>query len=128
VTYRGQRFEDGKSVLGSPTGRVREMTFARRRDLLVVNSGEDGVRLVDTAAGIQLGEPLDLGPAFAGGVAVRPDGRALALPHPDGVLIWDLRTSAVHRAACRVAGRRLSAAELATYLPAVRGAGSGCPA
>jgi hypothetical protein len=128
VLYRSQHYQDGESVVGSPTGRVREMTFARQRDLLVVNSGGDGVRLVDAAAGVQLGEPFELGPAFAGGVAVRPDGGALALPHRDGVLVWDLRVPAVHRAVCRLAGRTLSADELATYLPDVRGAGSGCTA
>jgi WD40 repeat protein len=127
VLYRHRHYQDDRAVVGSRTGRVREMTFARHRDLLVVNSGEDGVRLVDTAAGVQLGEPFDLGPAFAADVAVRPDGRALALPHPDGVLVWDLRPSAVHRETCRLAGRTLSADELATYLPAVQGAGKGCP-
>jgi WD40 repeat protein len=127
VLYRDRHYRDGHGVIGSRTGRVREMTFAGQRELLVVNSGRDGVRLVDTAAGVQLGEPFDLGTAFAGGVAVGPDGRALALPHPDGVLVWDLRVPAIHRAACALAGRTLSAAELATYLPDVRGAGSGCP-
>jgi WD40 repeat protein len=128
VLYGSAYFEDGQGVVGNPTGRVREMTFARHSHLLAINGGEDGIRLVDTAAGLQLGEPFDLGSASDEDVAVRPDGGALALPRPDGVLVWDVRPSAVHRAVCRLAGRTLSADELVTYLPDVHDAGRGCAA
>jgi len=117
----------GTTVVGS-LGRVQEMHFSHDGAVLVVHSGDAGVRLLDVAPHVRLGEPIDLADEHEESVALRADGQALAVPLGDGVLVWDLRTREAHRAACAVAGRRLSADEAASYLSGAPGARAACRA
>lgn len=101
--------------LSQPVGRVRQFSFSADGTMVAAHSGDGGVRLIDVASRLQLGEPWDVGQR-TGSVALRPDGKELALPHPHGVALWDLRTSSAVREACRLAGRTLTPAEVRSYL------------
>jgi hypothetical protein len=48
--------------------------------------------------------------------SLRPDGRAVAVSVPTGVAVWDLDPDHLATAACRMAGRNLTATEWSTYL------------
>lgn len=103
-------------AISQPIGHVRLFSFSTDGNLLAAHSGDGGVRLIDVASRRQLGEPWDLGRLHTRSVALRPDGKELALPHLDGVLLWDLRTSSAVREACRLAGRTLTEQEARTFL------------
>jgi hypothetical protein len=47
---------------------------------------------------------------------LRPDGAAVAVNGPFGVLEWTLDPEALAAAACQLAGRNLTRAEWATYM------------
>ena len=56
---------------------------------------------------------------------LRPDGKALAVTGANGVLVWNLDPAALSRAACRLAGRELTAVEWRTYASALGAPSSG---
>ena len=71
----------------------------------------------------QLGEPIEIGLDRARSVALRPDGRALAVRTDDGMRVWDLRPERWSRAVCELVGRSLTREEWATYLKPVGSTG-----
>jgi len=90
------------------------------------------VRLFDFATGVQLGEPLPIGPIpadpatqgdyfqVAGYAASNPDGtRFITAPAGPGesVVLWDVNLADWEAMACRIAGRNLSRTEWDQYLP-----------
>lgn len=69
------------------------------------------------ASGRRLGDPLRAdSPLIVPGM-LRPDGEELAVNVAQGVQLWDLRPATQFAAACRIAGRELTAQEWTAYLP-----------
>ena len=100
-------------------GQVEQLAFSRDGDLLAARNTTGEVRLFDTGARTQLGEPIELGLDRTRSVALRPDGRALAVRTDDGIRVWDLRPERWSRAVCTLVGRSLTREEWATYLQPV---------
>lgn len=77
----------------------------------------DRVTLYDLTRDVVLGDPIQ---ADSGDEALAAtlsaDGRSLLTTAPDGVLVWSLDPAEQAAAACRIAGRELTAAEWSTYL------------
>jgi WD40 repeat protein len=86
---------------------------------------EDGMlRLWDVATGLPIGPPLNSQYATTFGVAFSPDGSFLVTSGKgDGqagtVRFWDMNPTAWKERACTIAGRNLTQAEWARYLPDV---------
>ena len=73
--------------------------------------------LYDLSRGILLAEPIPTeNPEVRGGY-LTADGKTLVTALLDGILLWDLVPQHQAVAACRLAGRELSAHEWATYFP-----------
>ena len=68
------------------------------------------------ATGIRLAEPFFAILARLCRGYLRPDGLEVAISEAAGVIIWDLDPKHQFEAACRIAGRDLTADEWATYL------------
>jgi DNA-binding SARP family transcriptional activator/WD40 repeat protein len=99
----------GPPVTGIP-GPVGRYSHSADGRLLAVRGSDGGVWLVDVPARVVLGGPIGHRSRVEG-LAVRPDGGELAVDSGDGLMLWDLRTEAWADAACRLAGRQLTAAE-----------------
>ncbi|MDF2563077.1 MAG: hypothetical protein K0R99_4523 [Microbacterium sp.] len=83
--------------------------------MLVVGWDNRG-SLYDMASGIRLGDSLQtLSPDRAGGAHLSRDGAQLVTGALEGVLVRDLNPAAQADAACRIAGRELTAVEWSTY-------------
>ena len=79
--------------------------------------GDIAVTLYDLRSGERLGAGLpETAPDTGAGVALRPDGLELAYTVAQGVAVWDLDPAHQYEAACRIAGRELTADEWTTYL------------
>jgi WD40 repeat protein len=77
-------------------------------------SGE--AQLFDIATGQRIGDPFpSLGPFSA--ASVSPDGGTLVTGDGAGLMRWDIDSGGWRRTACAVAGRNLTRAEWAQYLP-----------
>jgi hypothetical protein len=85
---------------------------------MLLTAPDQTVQVYDMASRTRIGEAI---PAAAPeGVVqgwLRPDGAAVAVNGPFGVLEWTLDPEALAAAACELAGRNLTRAEWATYLP-----------
>ena len=81
-------------------GQVEQLAFSRDGRLLVTRSTTGEVRLFDTGARTQLGEPIELGLDRTRSVALSPDGQALAVRTDEGIRVWDLRPARWSRAMC----------------------------
>jgi WD40 repeat protein len=103
--------------LAAHTGYVYSLGFDRAGERLITGGLDGKVRLWDVATRTPIGTSLPgfentpVQAAFAAG-----DSRVVAMDPTRG-LRWDIRTAAWARQACRVAGRRLSRAEWAEFLP-----------
>jgi hypothetical protein len=85
------------------------------RTMLVVGWDNRG-SLYDLAGGIRLGDSIQtVSPDPSSGAHLSRDGARLATGAPEGVLMWDLDPAAQAAAACRIAGRELTAVEWSTY-------------
>ncbi|WP_448005100.1 nSTAND1 domain-containing NTPase [Agromyces bauzanensis] len=83
---------------------------------MLMSAGDDTLLLLDTATGIRLAEPFFASsPDYVAGY-LRPDGLEVAISDAAGVTTWDLDPKHQYEAACRIAGRDLTASEWATYL------------
>jgi DNA-binding SARP family transcriptional activator/WD40 repeat protein len=105
----------GRGLPGTP-GQMEQFAFSREGDRLVVRGGDGAVRVVDVAARLQLGEPIltDLEAGLR--VALRDDGRELAVAGSRGLLVWDLRPGRWAEALCQMAGRNLTRQEWRLHL------------
>jgi hypothetical protein len=87
---------------------------------------EDGMlRLWDVATGLPIGPPLNSQFAATFGVDFSPDGSLLAtsgkgVGTAGTVRLWDMDPEAWRARACAIAGRNLTRAEWARYLPDVK--------
>ena len=117
--HRAGTLEPLGPPLPQTPGQVEQLAFSRDGGLLVARNTTGEVRLFDTSARTQLGEPIELGLDRMRSVALRPDGRALAVRTDDGLRVWDLRPERWSRAVCELVGRNLTREEWATYLESV---------
>ena len=125
--FQGRRLAPVGPLLQETPGQVEQLTFSRDGSVLAVRTATGSLRLVDAASRLQLGEPIDLGLDRARVVALRPDGREVAVRTDDGVRIWDLRPQRWARAVCEMVGRSLTRSEWSTYLSEVGSYRSSCP-
>ncbi len=114
--HQSRTLEPVGPPLPQTPGQVEQLTFSRDGQLLATRSTTGEVRLFDTGARMQLGEPIELGLDRSRSVALSPDGQALAVRTDDGVRVWDLRPARWSRAVCTLVGRSLTREEWATYL------------
>ena len=84
---------------------------------MLVTTPDQTVQVYDTASRTRIGEAIPA--AAVNGMVegwLRPDGAAVAVNGPFGVLEWTLDPDALAAAACEMAGRNLTLAEWSTYL------------
>ena len=108
---------EGRALSDAP-GTIEQFAFSGDGSLLAARGSDGNVRLIDMTNRTQLGGPIVVNGEGDHSIAFRPDGRALAQPSRNGVLIWDLRPTTWMIAACQLAGRDLSRHEWQTYLSA----------
>jgi len=107
--------EQKGSLPGSP-GESSLQLSADGRTLLALTPGETRATLYDLDASRVLGASIRLGTLDQPEAWLHPDGRAMVHNSATGVIRWDLDPDHHFEAACRIAGRELSADEWATYL------------
>ena len=111
------------------TGPVGSVAFSSDGRTLASGSFDDTVRLWDVATRRQIGSPFTghAGPVFS--VAFSPDGRTLASGSDDDtVRLWDVADVVdIVPHLCTSAGRSLTHAEWARYVPAGPSYQSACP-
>jgi DNA-binding SARP family transcriptional activator/WD40 repeat protein len=108
---------DGRALSDAP-GTIEQFAFSGDGSLLAARGSDGNVRLIDMTNRAQVGGPIVVNGEGDRTIAFRRDGRALAEPSRNGVLIWDLRPATWVIAACQLAGRELSRQEWQTYLAA----------
>lgn len=96
-------------------GEISSLQFSSDGSLLLATAYDETTSLYDLATGTRLGDPVptaapQIVPAF-----LRPDGQSMAVTVEEGVAVWDLDPDHQFEAACRIAGRELTAEEWATY-------------
>ncbi|WP_426593204.1 BTAD domain-containing putative transcriptional regulator [Cellulomonas sp. McL0617] len=114
--------------LATVPGVVKYLDVSDDGRTLVATSTDQVAALYDPTTGIRLGNLIDLPVRFDAHAYVSHDGTTLAVPGRDGVLLWNLAPADLAAAACRVAGRNLTASESATYLPSLSSSDDICPA
>ncbi|BDV30913.1 BTAD domain-containing putative transcriptional regulator [Microbacterium terricola] len=94
---------------------IWQMDVSADADILLAQGQSDtNVALVDLDDNLPLGDPLpNAGPGRA---VLAADGSVFAVPGPSGVVLWTLDPQEHAEAACRLAGRDLTADEWQTYL------------
>ncbi len=85
---------------------------------LATGSESGAVQLWDIPTGHALGAPLPGVPSHAVTPAFTPDGDHLVAAYDTGrAYLWDIRPASLAEHACDIAGRRLTRAEWAEFLP-----------
>ena len=103
-------------------GLINSITFSADGAVLTARSFDGTLSIYDVPSRTRIGDPIQ------GTGAVRADGRAVAINDDDnGVAIWDINPEHLATAACRLAGRNLTAAEWDTHLAALGEYRSTCP-
>ena len=94
---------------------MSQLEFSADGEILVASSLNQTLSVYDVATRTRLGDPIaNEMPFFT--EALRPDGKAIATNASRGVAVWDIDPEHLADAACKVAGRNLTAAEWDTYL------------
>ena len=97
-------------------GDVNTLQFSDDGRILLATSNDQSASVYDVETGVRLGDPISTAAPLIYPAFLRPDGGAVAVTDAYGVLIWDLDTANLLEAACRVAGRNLTATEWASHL------------
>ncbi|HVJ96407.1 MAG TPA: WD40 repeat domain-containing protein, partial [Acidimicrobiia bacterium] len=99
--------------LAGGRGYIVNMQSDTRGALLAAGGGDRRVTLYDLVTGGAIGEPINVPDDETTEIALRPDGRELAVGGSEtvGMQIWDLDPQHWITAACQVAGRNLTRAE-----------------
>ena len=122
----GQQIGD---LLTGATGPVNSVTFSPDGQTLASGSGDGTVRLWDVATGQQIGAPLTGHAGPVNSVTFSPDGKTLASGSADGMVqLWDVAyLTDIVPDLCALAGRSLTRAEWALYVPSGPAYQSVCP-
>jgi hypothetical protein len=96
-------------------GEINSLQFSRDGSLLLATANDETTSLYDVATGTRLGDPVPTAAPLIIPAFLRPDGLAMAVTVEEGVTVWDLDPDHHFEAACRIAGRELTAEEWATY-------------
>jgi WD40 repeat protein len=96
-------------------GEINSLQFSSDGSLLLATANDETTSLYDVATGIRLGDPVSTAAPLIVPAFLRPDGQEMAVTVEEGVAVWDLDPSEQFEAACRIAGRELTAEEWATY-------------
>ena len=103
-------------TLPRPGGVPQSLAVSTDGRTLLATTSDQRIWLYDLAAGIRLGGPLTSDLPGRIPAHLSPDGRSLLVNTKAGVVEWDLDPAHHAMAACRLAGRELTAAEWTTYL------------
>jgi WD40 repeat protein/DNA-binding SARP family transcriptional activator len=100
-------------------GKATWLAWSPDSRTLATGNADSSVRLFDVASGQALGAPLPgTGEQSLAVPFFTPDGTHVIAAQDDGhAFLWDIRPASLVRQACRVAGRRLTRAEWAEFLP-----------
>jgi WD40 repeat protein len=99
-------------------GLVGGIAYSPDGNTIAFGQNDGTIFLVDAHSGQTLGAPLTGHTQLVVGVAFTPDGQHLASTGYDGtVRLWNLDTAPLVARACTMAGRNLTPAEWAQYLP-----------
>lgn len=108
-------------------GEVNTLQFSDDGTLLLATSNDQSASLYDVATGFRLGDPIPSAAPFIYPAFLRHDGGAIAVTDTLGVAIWDLDPTRLLEAACRLAGRNLTATEWSSYLGSMGPRRNTCP-
>ena len=106
-------------TLAKPTAGANEFEISDDGRILLLAGQAQKASLYDVASGRKLGLDLTTYSREFTSAHLSPDGTTLVTNTSQGVLEWDLNPADMASAACRMAGRELTAAEWATYFPGV---------
>jgi WD40 repeat protein len=108
---------DARDLVGAASG-IIGMAFTADGGTIVTGSDTGIVRLWDARTGAALSAPLPGEPSRLAVPYFTRDGTRLIASYDTGrAVLWDIRPASLVRQACAVAGRRLTRAEWAEYLP-----------
>lgn len=102
-------------TLPKPAGGPQKIRVSDDSSTLMVVTLDQRVWLYDLDAGIRLGDPVSSSAPDNDAAQLGPDGKAMLTNVEEGVLLWNLEPSSHAEAACRLAGRELTAEEWTTY-------------
>jgi WD40 repeat protein/DNA-binding SARP family transcriptional activator len=88
-------------------------------------SGPPTTRLIDTSTRQPIGNPF-VNYGIGGYVSFSADSKTIAMPSPDATILWATDPIRWRTGACDVAGRNLTRAEIAQYLPGSNQTSSSC--
>ncbi len=103
-------------TLAKPVAGANRFELSDDGALLLLQGAKGSTALYDTATGIKLGTDIATDSPFWEPAHLSPDGRTLATNASDGILLWNLDPESFTDAACRMAGRDLTAAEWRRYV------------
>jgi WD40 repeat protein len=116
--YATATFEPVTPVLAGEAGGIVGAAITPDDRTLATGSATGAVQLWDIRSGQALGAPLPGVPASGVIPAFTPDGSRLVATYAGGrAYVWDIRPASLVRQACHVAGRQLTRAEWAEFLP-----------
>ena len=103
----------GPPMVGRPEAVTSHSVLPGGRELVAGFLGGEA-QLFDIASGRRIGDPF---PTSPWSLAVSPDGKTFITGDGAGMMRWDIDSDRWRATACAVAGRNLTAAEWAQYLP-----------
>jgi WD40 repeat protein len=116
--YETATFKPVTRVLAGEAGGIVGAAITPDDRTLATGSETGAVQLWDIRSGQALGAPLPGVPSSGVIPAFTPDGSRLVATYASGrAYVWDIRSASLVRQACRVAGRQLTRAEWAEFLP-----------